>query len=146
MGGEKWWGAIKYLIHQEDRPRILEIYNSTRILIEYINFIQPPYWTTEIKNVDGVVIRYSSVNVHRDGRDPSKHTLEDITAFNTDGFDIAGRNVHIHDCEIFNDDDCVTVKECDGEADQGGYSRSRCTENWLVERVNASGFGLTIGS
>jgi hypothetical protein len=38
----------------------------------------------------------------------------------------------IHDCNVWNQDDCVAVK--DG------------SENMLIERVNASGVGLTIGS
>ena len=60
------------------------------------------------------------------------HTLEDLTAFNTDGFDITGRNVHIHDCRIWNQDDCISVK--DG------------SEDMLFERISASGLGLVIGS
>lgn len=38
-------------------------------------------------------------------------------------------------------DDCIAVKDVGG-----GASNARCAENWLVERVNASGVGLTIGS
>ena len=45
---------------------------------------------------------------------------------------MTGKNVHIHDCNVWNQDDCVAVK--DG------------SENMLIERVNASGLGLTIGS
>ena len=36
----------------------------------------------------------------------------DITAFNTDGFDVTGRNVWIHDCVVWNQDDCIAVKVC----------------------------------
>ena len=38
------------------------------------------------------------------------HGLIDLTAFNTDGFDVTGRNVWIHDCTIWNQDDCIAVK------------------------------------
>ena len=55
-----------------------------------------------------------------------------MTAFNTDGFDVSGRNVWIHDCNVWDQDDCIAVK---------GTS-----ENMLFERINASGIGLTIGS
>jgi polygalacturonase len=58
--------------------------------------------------------------------------LIDLTAFNTDGFDVTGNNVWIHDCNIWNQDDCIAVK--DG------------SQNMLFERINASGVGLTIGS
>jgi hypothetical protein len=53
-------------------------------------------------------------------------------AFNTDGFDVTGKNVWIHDCRVWNQDDCIAVK--DG------------SENMLFERIHASGLGLTIGS
>ena len=54
------------------------------------------------------------------------HGLVDLTAFNTDGFDVSGkelnccnhsqtldhlgRNVWIHDVAIWNQDDCIAVK------------------------------------
>ncbi len=44
----------------------------------------------------------------------------------------AGKNVWIHDCEVWNQDDTIAVK--DG------------SENMLFERITASGVGLTIGS
>lgn len=40
--------------------------------------------------------------------------------------------MHMHDLQIWNDDDCVCVK--DG------------SENMLFERINASGLGLVVGS
>lgn len=55
-----------------------------------------------------------------------------FSAFNTDGFDVTGKNVYIHDCRIWCQDDCIAVK--DG------------SENMLFERIEASGLGLTIGS
>ena len=39
------------------------------------------------------------------------HSLTELTAFNTDGFDVSGEYVHIHDCDIWNQDDCIAVKE-----------------------------------
>jgi len=137
--GAEWWGAIKYLLYSEDRPRMLEIYNSSGIIIEYLKFIQPPYWVTFLRDVDGVIIRYSEVAVHRG--DSWTHNVDELQAFNTDGFDVAGRNVHMHDLQIWNDDDCVTLKGMGN-----GGDRARCSENWLIERVNASGLGFTIGS
>jgi polygalacturonase len=32
-------------------------------------------------------------------------------AFNTDGFDVSGRNVYGHDLYIWNQDDCISVKD-----------------------------------
>ena len=55
---------------------------------------------------------------------------------NTDGIDIWGSNVHIHDTYVNNADDCICVK---GGVD-GSYVFS---ENWLVENSTASGEGLS---
>jgi len=82
------------------------------------------------KQVDGLVIRFSDIDARRDSKD--SHDTIDMTAFNTDGFDVTGNNVHIHDCTVWNQDDTIAVK--DGSA------------NMLFERINASGIGLTIGS
>lgn len=45
---------------------------------------------------------------------------------------MTGNNVHIHDCRIWNQDDCISVK--DGST------------NMLFERISCSGLGLVIGS
>lgn len=61
------------------------------------------------------------------------HTLSPLSplqAFNTDGFDVSGKNIHIHDCTVWNQDDTFAVK-ANGED----------TENVLIERVQASGVG-----
>ena len=38
--GEKWWGipGIGYLIREENRPKLLEIANSHKILVERLLF------------------------------------------------------------------------------------------------------------
>jgi len=93
--GKKWWGAIDFLKHQEDRPRLLHIANSKGIVIEYLLFKDSPYWTCYVENVDGLLIRYSDVDARWTNMD--NHTYIDLQAFNTDGFDVTGKNVYIHD-------------------------------------------------
>lgn len=137
--GEPWWGYISYLIIGENRPRLLHIEDAGNLLVENLLLRQSPYWTFYAHDINGIEIRDSAIEVHRDNA--SYHDLDDIGAFNTDGFDIAGANVYVHDVTVWNDDDCVCVKELDATA-----KRAKCSENWLVERVNASGVGLTIGS
>lgn len=128
--GEAWWGLIGYFEYLENRPRMLSIGNSQDILVENLYFKNSPYWTVWIWNVDGLEIRNSEVSNRRDNYDG--HDFYNLCAFNTDGFDVTGKNVWIHDCTIWNQDDCIAVK--DG------------SENMLFERINASGVGLTIGS
>ena len=128
--GKVWWGAIQYLLHQEDRPRLFHIGQSKNILFEKIRLINSPYWTFWATNCNGLVVRYSEIDVRWDQAD--KHTYLDLQAFNTDGFDVTGQYVHIHDVTVWNDDDCICVK--DG------------SQHMLFERITASGLGLVVGS
>jgi polygalacturonase len=130
--GKKWWGipGIGYLIREENRPRLLRVNGGKNLLIENIFFKNSPYWTTNFNDMDGLEIRHSKIDARRTDKDG--HDIVDMTAFNTDGFDVSGKNVWIHDCTVWNQDDSVCVK---------GNS-----ENMLFERINASGIGLTIGS
>jgi len=137
--GNGWWGAIEYLLIGENRPRLLSIYNSTNLLVENIFLKDSPYWTFLANDVSNLEIRFSQVDARRD--DKPWHSWDDMQAFNTDGFDVAGSNIWIHDCTIWNDDDCIAVKE-----QTSASFRSNCSENMLFERINASGVGLTIGS
>jgi hypothetical protein len=78
-----------------------------------------------------------------EGRDPL-HLTDNITLpffpLNTDGFDVAGQNVYIHDVFVRNFDDAVAVKP---GTDMDGW----CSENYLIERVTVqAGVGLTVGS
>lgn len=43
-----------------------------------------------------VIFRHSSVD-NRVNNDDS-HTIENLGALNTDGFDVQGRDIYIHDC------------------------------------------------
>lgn len=137
--GEGWWGYISYLLIGENRPRLLHIYNSSDLLVENLLLKQSPYWTFFANDVNGIEVRHSAVEVHRDNA--TDHDWYNMGAFNTDGFDIAGANVWVHDVTVWNDDDCVCVKQLDAS-----NIRAQCSENWLVERVNVSGVGLTVGS
>jgi len=130
--GSTWWGipGIGYLERQENRPRLLTIDNGKSILVEKIILKNSPYWTFWAPNADGLEVRYTDISARRDNDDG--HDVIDMTAFNTDGFDVTGRNVWIHDCSVWNQDDTIAVKDN--------------SENMLFERINASGVGLTIGS
>jgi polygalacturonase len=134
--GYAWWGfpLIGYLIRGENRPRLLHLRNSKNILIENLLLKNSPYWTFLSDDGDGLEIRFTDIDARRlSSKMDDGHNLIDMTtAFNTDGFDVTGNNVWIHDCNIWNQDDSIAVK--DGST------------NMLFERINASGVGLTIGS
>lgn len=130
--GATWWGipGVGYLERAENRPKLFEIANSRNILVENLLFHNSPYWTFWVHGVDGLEVRHTDIDVRRTTED--SHSVIDLTAFNTDGFDVTGKNVWIHDCNVWNQDDCIAVKDN--------------AENMIFERINASGVGLTIGS
>ena len=108
--GETWWGVpgIGYLVRGENRPRLFNIQDSKDILVENILFLNSPYWTFWVHGVDGLEVRFCEISARRTNDD--HHGIIDITAFNTDGFDVTGRNVWIHDCVVWDQDDCIAVK------------------------------------
>jgi polygalacturonase len=128
--GKEWWGAIKFLKFQGDRPRLLHIKRSKNILMENLLLKNSPFWSFYAEDSDGLHIHHTDVDARWTNAD--YHTLIDLQAFNTDGFDVTGQNVYIHDCNIWNQDDCISVK--DGSKDM------------LFERISCSGLGLVIGS
>lgn len=56
--GQAWWGAVQFLIHQEDRPRILHIKRSKNILMENLLLKDSPYWTFYAEDSDGLFVQY----------------------------------------------------------------------------------------
>eukprot|EP01125_Pyxidicula_operculata_P011036 TRINITY_DN360_c3_g1_i1.p1 TRINITY_DN360_c3_g1~~TRINITY_DN360_c3_g1_i1.p1 ORF type:complete len:425 (-),score=33.74 TRINITY_DN360_c3_g1_i1:140-1414(-) len=130
--GAVWWGipGLGYVERGENRPRLMNIGDSKNILVEYIHFLNSPYWTFWAHGIDGLEVRFSHVVAKRDDYDG--HDLIDLSAFNTDGFDVSGKNVWIHHCSVWNQDDCFCVKDD--------------SENMLFEELSASGLGLTVGS
>jgi hypothetical protein len=152
--GSAWWGLplIGYVRYNEDRPRLIRITRGTNIVLENWLLLDSPYWSTLFEEMNGLTIRYVGVQARRTNRDG--HTLMDLTAFNTDGIDVTGTNVHAHDCNIWVQDDVIAVKDgpidyvgdVDDDDDGANRGRMRRSSNMIFERINATGLGLTIGS
>jgi len=134
--GESWWGFISYLVRSEIRPKLIQINNSEQLLVNNLEFIDSPYWTFTASNCRNVEIHHSKIDARRN-KDVDWHDKWNLGAFNTDGFDVSGQNFYIHDVDIWNQDDCIVVKQ---------VSKPACSENMLFERIKASGIGLVIGS
>lgn len=64
---------------------------------------------------------------------------------NTDGIDIRGRDIWVHDCIIQNADDSVAVKPLQRHV-LGSTTLPNCTTNVTVENMVLTGFGASIGS
>jgi polygalacturonase len=137
--GGSWWGYVKYLVQGENRPRLFSLLNATDVLVENWNFLNSAYWTFTAYDIVNLEIAHCHISNRVNNEDG--HGIVNLAALNTDGFDVAGKNIHIHDCSVWNQDDCFTIQPLD----QTGH-RAQCTENVLVEHVNASGLGLTVGA
>jgi hypothetical protein len=108
--------------------------SGRNVYIKDILFKDSPYWTTKFTCMDGMEIDGCGITARRTNQDG--HGLLDLSAFNTDGFDVSGHNMYIHDCNCYAQDDCYTVKDnCDG-----------VSSNILFENNNASGMAMVIGS
>lgn len=138
-GGPKWWGIpyIGYIQRQEDRPYLLLVNHTEDMLIEHLLLQDAPYYTMKLSNVDGLEIHGVSI-VNRRTRAMS-HSFWDLSAFNTDGIDVDGHNVYVHDVDIWTQDDCIAVKD-------HGSGGDGISSNMTFERIHASGLGLVIGS
>eukprot|EP00924_Labyrinthula_sp_SR-Ha-C_P014892 maker-scaffold_9-snap-gene-1.36-mRNA-1 protein AED:0.19 eAED:0.21 QI:0/0/0/1/1/1/2/0/591 len=131
--GMYWWNypVFGYLKHLENRPRILRVINSEDIKFHNLLLINSPFWTTLFENVTNVETFEVEI-INKRTNNLGDHGLFDLSAFNTDGLDFTGRNVHVHDCTIYTQDDIISVK--DG------------SKNMLFERIYGSGLGIAIGS
>eukprot|EP00755_Sulcionema_specki_P011644 Sspe_Gene.7882::Locus_2677_Transcript_1_1_Confidence_1.000_Length_2861::g.7882::m.7882 len=134
--GKAWWGIplIGYAERQENRPRLVEINNSTDVLVSGLYLRNSGYWTFLATHSQRVEVRYSLITAMREDSEWMKrHSGIALTAFNTDGFDFSDTSdVYVHDVEVYNQDDSICIKDN--------------TKNFLIERASVSGSGLVIGS
>ena len=121
---------VGYLQLGEFRQNLLVMGSVSDVVIEYMIFKDAPLYTLYLRDMYNLKIRYTSITARRTEREG--HGIYDLSAFNTDDIDVSGYNVHFHDVDVWNQDDCIAVK--DG------------SEDMLFERITASGLGLTIGS
>jgi polygalacturonase len=161
--GAQWWGIplIGYLQTVEHRPRLLRFNLTQDLLIEHLIFKDSPYHTIYLDTVNRVEIRNISIvarriNTEEQQVDDPVHGLIDLTAFNTDGIDVSGHNVWVHDCDIWVQDDCIAVKDHGNHSylDHFNITTNTTTptkqhyvsSNMTFERINATGLGFVIGS
>jgi len=92
--GEGWWGYWNYLIIGENRPRMLHVEDAGDLLIENIVFRQSPYWNVYIHDANGVEIRNSAVEVHRDNA--TWHDLDDLGELSLSFLPLFTLRMHCH--------------------------------------------------
>jgi Glycosyl hydrolases family 28 len=136
--GSNYWGVpgIGFLELTEHPPRLVRFNLVSDLLIENLIFQDSPYHTLYLEAVKNVTVRHCSIVARRTPEDG--HSWIDLSAFNTDGIDVSGTDVHIHDVDIWTQDDCIAVKD-------NSFPPYQST-NMLFERVNCSGLGFAVGS
>jgi polygalacturonase len=115
------------------RPPVIQFYNCTNVLLRDITVINSPFWTIHPVYCDRVTIDNVTID-----NPPGTH--------NTDGINPeSSRNVHISNCLINVDDDCITLK---AGRDSDGRRVGIPTENVTITNCifNRGYGGLTIGS
>lgn len=98
--GGRWWGVpgIGYAVRGENRPRLLHLHAAARTVVERLYLLESPYWTFWCDACEELEVRHSKVSAARTSL--ASHGLVDLSAFNTDGFDVAGQRIWIHDVEV----------------------------------------------
>ena len=124
--GKAWWN--KWVLDPPDkkRPKLVNIGASTDVLVEKMHFVDSPSFHLQLTDVLHAEISNSHVRVDRDeirslkavmsqrrhdlGDKPSALGVLEPEDLNTDGFDLSGRDIWVHDCNIVNDDDSIAVR------------------------------------
>ena len=90
--GAAWWGVpgVGYLVHGENRPKLLVLSAAcANLTVEHLLLKDSPYWTFLATGVAGLEVRGTKIHASRTSYDG--HDVVDLTAFNTDGFDVSLR-------------------------------------------------------
>eukprot|EP01050_Picozoa_sp_SAG11_P007677 SAG11_NODE_648_length_7939_cov_84.614129_3_plen_300_part_00 len=117
--GAEWYPGAWYKPEDpQDRPKLLSLGNVSNVLLERVTMLNAASFHIDIGDCGALT----------DGGLPShgsdrcgvceNYTLRYLTirspnfekARNTDGIDIAARNVHVHDCDVSNGDDSLCIK------------------------------------
>ncbi|XP_006659744.2 probable polygalacturonase [Oryza brachyantha] len=130
--GRIWWDLWWNRTLNHTRGHLIELVNSTNIMISNITLRNSPFWTVHPVYCRNVVIRNLTV-------------LAPLNAPNTDGIDPdSSSEVCIEDCYIESGDDLVAIKS---GWDQYGISVGKPSSNIIIQRVSGttptcSGVGL----
>lgn len=123
-----------------DRPaQMIWFVDSQNIRITDLEIAQAPYWSCFLLNCTGVWIRGCYIHTER----------KEFISHNGDGIDIDRcRNVHISDCHINTQDDCITLRASGAERlclaqDCENVTVTNCT---LSSGCNAIRLGVGEGS
>lgn len=117
--GHEWYPGAWYKPEDPgNRPKMLSLGNSSNVLLEGVTMLNAASFHIDIGDCGAM----SDGGLPNHGMERcgvcENYTLRYLTirspnfekARNTDGIDIAARNVHVHDCDVSNGDDSLCIK------------------------------------
>lgn len=129
--GSAWWRRFHARQNRYGRPRLLQIMSSSDVGVFGVTLQDSPFWTTHIWNSSRVEVAHVRVRSPRDSP-------------NTDGVDPdSSSDVHVHDCDIHEGDDCIAVKS---GLNAAGVAFGVPCQNVLIERCTCVGQAYAVGS
>ncbi|KAI9182730.1 hypothetical protein LWI28_028299 [Acer negundo] len=132
--GSIWWDRFRNGTLDYTRPHLVELMNSTGVVISNLTFLNSPFWT--IHPVYCSHVRVKNVTI-----------LAPLDSPNTDGIDPdSSDNVSIEDCYISTGDDLIAIKS---GWDEYGISYGRPCTNVVIRGIIGQtqlGAGIAIGS
>ncbi|XP_020088305.1 probable polygalacturonase [Ananas comosus] len=121
--GRMWWELWWNKTLNNTRGHLVELVNSTNILISNITLLNSPFWTIHPVYCSNVVIRNLTI-------------LAPLNSPNTDGIDPdSSSQVCIEDCYIESGDDLVAVKS---GWDQYGMAVARPSTDIIIQRISGT--------
>ncbi|KAM1431418.1 hypothetical protein ACFX2I_047373 [Malus domestica] len=132
--GSIWWDWFHSKTLNYTRPHLLELINSTGVVISNLTFLNSPFWTIHPVYCSHVTIQNLTI-------------LAPLKSPNTDGIDPdSSDNVCIEDCYISTGDDLISIKS---GWDEYGISYGRPSRNIIIHRITGkteTSAGIAIGS
>ncbi|TVU43763.1 hypothetical protein EJB05_10255, partial [Eragrostis curvula] len=121
--GKMWWELWWNRTLNHTRGHLIELVNSTNILLSNITLRNSPFWTVHPVYCSNVVMKDLTI-------------LAPLNAPNTDGIDPdSSSEVCVEDCYIESGDDLVAVKS---GWDQYGISIGKPSSNIVIQRVSGT--------
>ncbi|WCJ22601.1 Pectin lyase-like superfamily protein [Euphorbia peplus] len=132
--GSNWWGWFRKKTLNYTRPHLVELMNSSGIVISNLTFTNSPFWTIHPVYCSHVIVKNVTIRAPLDSP-------------NTDGIDPdSSDDVCIEDCDIRTGDDLISIKS---GWDEYGTSYNRPSRNITIHRLvgqTRSSSGIAIGS
>lgn len=146
--GFSWWSDFLHGLIPRKRPTLIQIQDSTNILIEHLSLLNSPRFNIYADNVLHFKSQYLTIWVDTQKQQQISKTLSSFMfPFNTDGIDVIGQDIHLSHLNISNYDDSVAIKPSRISNLPLENRTMNCSQDILVEKVNIfRGVGLSIGS